>query len=120
MGPTLIFDPLSNSASFESIKVKLSGERVPYLVGFRVCDDPTDAVDAQSSTDWPGYKLDIVPYNSMRGSEMRHPLAAMWYSCFQVSDHLIRACPTMSFIHSCPGLYSSSRPHKRLLPTCFA
>lgn len=119
MSPTLIFDPLSNSASFESIKVKLSGERIPYLVGFRLSDDPTDVVDAQSNPAWPGYRFDIVPYNSVRGSQMRHPLAAIWYSRFQVSAQLSRACPTMSFIHSCPGLYSSGRPHKRLFPTCF-
>lgn len=120
MCPTLIFDPLSNSASFESIKVKLPEERVPYLVGFRLSDDPTDVVDARSNPDWPGYRLDIVPYNSMRGSQMRHPLAAIWYSRFQVSDHFIRACPAISFINSYPGLHSSGGSHKRLFSTCFA
>lgn len=93
MCPTLTLEPLSNSASFEIIKIKLSGERVPYLVGFRLSEDPlaSDVVDtAQAAPDWPGYKLDIVPYDSMRGSQMRHPLAAIWYTHFKVSHNLLR------------------------------
>ena len=77
MSPTIRFDPLADTLSstpFDAIQVDLQEENKAFLLGFCLNENSGSANDSGAE-----YKFDIVPCESTRGSQMKHPLAAIWY-----------------------------------------